>query len=196
MEQWLRNIPNQLSIIRMALIPILWILAFLDEPYYLGILLFIAGLTDTLDGWIARKFKLTSPLGSRLDSYADSLILISMVFWMIMLEPEIPSEHPWLFWGVLVISLASFVLGIVKFKRVANLHLYSAKISGVIGGLFFVHTFMVSGYSELLFFIALGLYFVSALEAFLMQLVLRYVDEHMGSLVLVLLKRNSMARSQ
>ena len=196
MQKWLRNIPNQLSIIRMLLIPVLWILAFSKESYSLGILLFIAGLTDFLDGWIARKFNLISPLGSRLDSYADSLLIISMVFWMIMLEPEIPAEHPWMFWTLLVISLASFLLGIVKFKRVANLHLYSAKISGFIGGLFFVHTFLVSGYSEPFFFLALTLYFISASEAFLMQLVLPYVDEHMGSIILVLLKRKSVARSQ
>lgn len=195
MRKWLRNIPNQLSIIRMLLIPILWVLAFMGQSYYLGILLFVAGSTDALDGWIARKFKLTSDLGSRLDSYADSMLIISMVFWMIMLEPEIPVEHPWLFWGLIIVSLASFLLGIVKFKRVANLHLYSAKISGVVGGFFFVHMFLVPGYNEPYFFLALGLYLISASEAFLMQLVLPYVDEHMGSILLVLLKRNSVARS-
>ena len=68
-------LPNALSIIRIILtVPI--VIALLKGQYLLTISLFLlAGVTDALDGWIAKQFSFQSRLGSILDPMADKILL-------------------------------------------------------------------------------------------------------------------------
>lgn len=75
--RWLKDLPNQLTLIRIAVVPILLIL------YPLGIesiklfcaaLFMLAAMTDWLDGFLARKFKAESKLGALLDPIADKML--------------------------------------------------------------------------------------------------------------------------
>jgi cardiolipin synthase len=68
-------LPNAISIIRIILtVPI--VIALLKEHYLLTLLLFlVAGISDALDGWIAKQFSLQSRLGSILDPIADKVLL-------------------------------------------------------------------------------------------------------------------------
>jgi cardiolipin synthase (CMP-forming) len=73
----LRDIPNLLSLIRMALaIPIALLL--LREWYGTALLIFMAaGLSDGLDGYLAKRFSWRSRLGSILDPLADKVLLVT-----------------------------------------------------------------------------------------------------------------------
>ena len=75
----LKYVPNILTIIRFLLIPI--ILLFLFSGNYLLAFIFftISGITDILDGYIARKFNLVSNFGKLMDPLADKLTQISML---------------------------------------------------------------------------------------------------------------------
>ncbi len=71
------NLPNLLSILRMGLIP-LFVIAVLDGRPGRALLVFaIAGITDALDGFIARFWKQQTPLGAYLDPAADKLLLVT-----------------------------------------------------------------------------------------------------------------------
>jgi cardiolipin synthase len=72
------QIPNLLSSLRIALIiPVIWaILA--GYPLVALIIFIIAGLTDILDGWLARREDWETPVGGILDGVADKLLLISV----------------------------------------------------------------------------------------------------------------------
>jgi len=72
-----RDIPNLISGIRIILVvPIVYLL--LGENYKMALVLFIvAGLSDALDGFLAKRFGWTSLLGSFLDPLADKLLLVS-----------------------------------------------------------------------------------------------------------------------
>src|SRR5699024_12022303 len=62
------TIPNLLSFFRLCLIPVFMWLYCVDRNYlWTGIILIISGLTDTVDGIIARKFNMISDLGKVLD---------------------------------------------------------------------------------------------------------------------------------
>ena len=68
-------LPNALSIIRIILtVPI--VIALLKEQYLLTLLIFlVAGISDALDGWIAKQFSFQTRLGSILDPVADKVLL-------------------------------------------------------------------------------------------------------------------------
>ncbi len=72
----LSSLPNALSILRIILtVPV--VMTLLNQYYSWAIILFfIAGVTDALDGWIAKRFACQSRLGSILDPMADKLLLV------------------------------------------------------------------------------------------------------------------------
>lgn len=71
------NLPNLLTIVRMFLVPI-FAMAALEKRTLLALGIFAtAGLTDALDGYIARRFHLKTRLGAILDPLADKLLLIT-----------------------------------------------------------------------------------------------------------------------
>lgn len=71
------TVPNLLSILRMGLIP-LFVIAVLEGQNSRALLCFaIAGVTDALDGFIARFWKQQSKLGAYLDPLADKLLLVT-----------------------------------------------------------------------------------------------------------------------
>jgi cardiolipin synthase len=69
------NIPNFLSLLRIILVPVFVIFLIQDESYKALIIFVIAGLTDVLDGTMARLLNAQTKLGSYLDPIADKLLL-------------------------------------------------------------------------------------------------------------------------
>jgi len=99
-----RHIPNLLTLLRMFAAPVL-ILCLTDRNYGLGALVFlIAGITDALDGWYAKRFDCVTPLGAILDPIADKMLIITAYF-VLSLLGDIP------LWLVLIVGFRD--LGIV-----------------------------------------------------------------------------------
>jgi len=97
----LKDIPNLISILRIVLVaPVVWALA--TEQFVLALILFaVAGISDGLDGFLAKHFQWESRLGSILDPIADKLLLVASfatLTWLGLLPV-------WLLWLVLVRDL-------------------------------------------------------------------------------------------
>lgn len=80
------NLPNKLTILRIILIPVFVVLLLINIPYgdyFAAAIFIIAALTDSLDGYLARRWKQVTRLGIILDPLADKLLitaaLISLV---------------------------------------------------------------------------------------------------------------------
>ena len=183
MSEDLKTVPNYLTTTRLIMTPLLWMFALLRLPVYLGVGLIIAGLTDILDGYVARKTNQTSSLGSAIDSLADNILIFSMVPWLLLLRSEIFTNHLVLSLVAISLGLASFLTGLIKFRRIANLHLYSAKIFGLAGHMFVIHALLWGGYNVVLFYLTISLFMLSSIEALILQLVRPKIDEHMKSIV-------------
>lgn len=84
------TIPNLLSTIRIALIPVFAVLFYNGEYLWAVFILFLSGLSDTLDGKIARRFNQISALGKILDPVADKLtqITIAIMLFLEFRKPE------------------------------------------------------------------------------------------------------------
>lgn len=83
MLRQLRALPNQLTLLRLSIVPFL-VLCILDGRYHRAfILMVLAGLSDGLDGALARLFRQRTELGSYLDPIADKLLL-STLFLVLM----------------------------------------------------------------------------------------------------------------
>ena len=100
------NIPNVLTIIRLLLIPAFAYCFFSTMKYgvRIAVVMFVlAGLTDILDGFIARKYNLVTRLGIVLDPLADKLMLLTVLV-SITLRNQIP------FWIIVTVAIKETLL--------------------------------------------------------------------------------------
>lgn len=99
------TIPNVITIFRIVLVPV-FVMMFIDQRFGAALLIFlIAGVSDGLDGFLARVLKQRSQLGALLDPIADKLLLITAYFCLGFVG-LLPS---WL--AVLVISRDMMIIG-------------------------------------------------------------------------------------
>ena len=84
------NVPNVLTLIRMALITVYWFFMLNDQLYTALGVFAAASLTDLADGYIARKYHLITNFGKLMDPLADKLMVIS-----VMLSMAIKGIAPW-----------------------------------------------------------------------------------------------------
>ncbi len=81
------NLPNSITLIRLAVIPVLFLL--LLSPgrilsMIIAVLFIMAAITDLIDGYVARKYNIVTTMGKFLDPIADKLVVTTA---MIMLIP-------------------------------------------------------------------------------------------------------------
>lgn len=79
---------NQLTILRMLFVPVFVILLIYDHPKSATVLFLLAGITDGLDGLLARKLKQKTVLGSFLDPMADKILLTAA--FITLTVPSVP----------------------------------------------------------------------------------------------------------
>ena len=171
---------NLISAIRILIAPVLFVFAFRQmETWFLGTLIF-SGLTDVLDGFVARKLHQTSTLGAHLDSWGDFVIYSTM------------SACAWILWPGLTqqvivyyaLILCSFVLpaliGLIKFREFTGYHTWSVKIAVLVT--FAGYIALYAGIAQWPFIIASGLCVIAAIEEILITLVLRHERTDVRSL--------------
>lgn len=82
------TIPNILSFSRLCLIPVIvWLYCFREDYLWTTIIFIISGITDIIDGFIARKFDMISDFGKAFDPVADKLTQISLLFCLVTRFP-------------------------------------------------------------------------------------------------------------
>ena len=100
------NLPNKLTCLRMVMIPFFVLFMYLTFPgsRYIALAIFIiASLTDTADGYIARKYNLVTDFGKFMDPLADKLLVCSAMICLIR-TGELPA------WVVIIIIAREFII--------------------------------------------------------------------------------------
>ena len=82
------NTPNLLTLLRIALIPVFVVLFYLPAPVMAAVVFTAAALTDWLDGYLARRWGQTSPLGAFLDPVADKLMVAVALVLLVEANPS------------------------------------------------------------------------------------------------------------
>lgn len=128
------TIPNVLSTIRIILVPILvWLYYVKQDNMQTAIVLLLSGATDIADGFIARRFNMSSNLGKIIDPIADKLtqaaLLLCLIFeFPLMLAPLVllvGKEIIMGYTGVMVIKKTGKVHGAKWHGKAATVLLYS-----------------------------------------------------------------------
>lgn len=125
----MKLIPNCISFLRIILSVLL--LYFRPLSLLFHTIYIICGLTDIMDGYIARKMGATSRFGARLDSIAD-LVMVGVI--LIKYYPIVKLTDQILIWiiAISILRLGSITVAYIKFKTFAILHTYGNKFTGIV----------------------------------------------------------------
>lgn len=92
MRLW--TLPNLLTLLRIALIPVLvcvYYLPWKHASFTAGLIFLVAAITDWIDGWLARRYGLHTAFGAFLDPVADKLMVAVVLVVLVQSDPK-----PWL----------------------------------------------------------------------------------------------------
>ncbi|TVP47760.1 MAG: CDP-alcohol phosphatidyltransferase family protein [Gemmatimonadales bacterium] len=172
-----KQIPNLITGSRLLAIPVLWLFAFLDRPLVVGAGLFFAWLSDALDGFLARLLDARTAWGSQFDSISDTLMFVSAIVWVAMLRPEFIVEHALLLAVWLGIGVAAYVVAWIRFRRLPDVHLLSAKAGNFLGFLFGAYLLAFGTYPDWVAGVVLGWCILAACETLLVVAIFDEVDD-------------------
>ncbi|MBE6054944.1 MAG: CDP-alcohol phosphatidyltransferase family protein [Clostridium sartagoforme] len=143
---------------------------------------FLCGLSDVLDGYIARKFKLCSKLGAILDSLADAFLIIIAI---IKVLPRLELELWMIVWigFIFIIKVLSLIIGFLKFNEVAFLHTYANKSAGIF--LFFAPLIYKLVGINISIAIVCSLSTVAALEEILINSIVKNINLNIKGILMI-----------
>ncbi len=107
------TIPNLISVIRICLIPVIAVLYYNNYVWWTVFVIFISGLSDAVDGKIARKFNQVSAIGKLLDPVADKLTIFALAIVLFLKFKEAQSEAMQAFAWVFLLFIAKDIIMIL-----------------------------------------------------------------------------------
>lgn len=164
------NVANAVTSLRLFGAIAMIFIAPLSVAFY--VVYTICGLSDGIDGTIARKMGTSSEFGARLDSVSDILFYAVM---FIKLMPVLIEQMPvWIWYMVgaaLAIRLVAYGVAFLRYNRMAAIHTYLNKVTGAL--VFLIPYFLLmQGYVTLCAFTA-GVAIVASFEELLIHLLNR-----------------------
>lgn len=133
---------NALTLYRIITFPALLVLIFMGRFDIFRWLLIANFLTDALDGYLARKLKATSVLGSKLDSIGDDLTILAAVIGLWVARSEFIKAEIITFLIPLIIFFLQMGSSYSRYGRMTSFHTYGAKAAAVLQGFFLCSMFL------------------------------------------------------
>jgi len=130
-QEW-RTVPNIVSILRIASVPILLILAWFQYQTTFLVIFAIALASDAIDGYLARKLNQITALGTKLDTWGDTAMYFTAPICGYLLWPDLIKEDLItiaIFWIAFIIPI---VAAIIKFGRMPSYHTFLAKTNTIL----------------------------------------------------------------
>lgn len=152
------NIADWFSFYRIFAAPILLLLIYLDQRLIFTWLLLISYSTDAIDGFLARKLKITSPRGSQLDSIGDQITLIMGLLGLFYFETNFIKANLVLILIAFIPYIIQMILAYLKYGKATAFHTYLAKLSAILQSLFILWSlFFTPNYTLFYIMIVIGL---------------------------------------
>jgi CDP-diacylglycerol--glycerol-3-phosphate 3-phosphatidyltransferase len=186
--------PNLVSALRLLVAPILFALALSKlEAWFLALLAFSA-LTDMVDGMLARRLKLTTPLGAHLDSLGDYAIYTTMAVCAWILWPEITRRELLYYSMILSSFLLPAIVALLRFGKLTGYHTWAVKAAVV--ATFIAYIALYADFASWPFVLASVLCVVAGSEEILITLTLREERTDVRSILSALEIRRSQQKAR
>lgn len=176
----MKQIPNIITGSRIVFSMALLLVRPLSIPFY--VLYILCGVSDILDGYIARKTKTISRMGAKLDSFADLVMTVVLIF---ILYPILNLSFFIIVWIVIIaiIRVLSMLIAMRKYKTFASIHTYGNKVVGFV--LFLLPMLLPFFNLELLINLVCILASITAIEELIIQSSSKELDLNKKSIFII-----------
>ena len=167
----LKFVANGISILRIL---ISLSLLFVDLFSWGFVLIYLlCGISDILDGYIARRTKTQSIFGAKLDTAAD-IIMFAVIMYIFI--PVITLSNTLIIWLLIILSIRiiSIIIVYFKYKMFAILHTFSNKITGLL--LFFIPIVIGSTLENFIIYFVCIIASVSAIEELVINILSKKME--------------------
>ncbi len=157
MQNFMQNLPNALTLLRLALLPLMVVLFYLpfESAAWWCLGLYIVGAaTDLLDGWFARKYNQISEFGTFLDPISDKIFVVTTLLMLVAVDRI---EHFWVMNVAIIIIREFMVSGIREYLGPRHIKLpvtplakWKTAVQMFATGILIVGPFILGGYGQML----------------------------------------------
>jgi len=182
------TIPNILSLYRLFIFPVILILIILKQERTYAIMMVISLNTDVWDGFIARRFRQQTVIGSRIDSLADIGMYITALTGITIFKTGEIGPDAWLFYLFVISYIVTHLSPLIKFGKIQSFHLWSMKFGGYLQGIFFILLFFVD-YVPIYFYVMVNISLLAFIENLTIQMIIPEMRSDIKGLYWVLKER-------
>ena len=163
---------NAITWYRVIMAPVLILLLVFDRFDIFKWLLPISFFTDAIDGYLARKYKVMSIFGARLDSIGDDLTVLAGLVGLIVWKPDFFIDNLLPFATLAVLFVIQVALAIYRYKKTTSFHTYAAKIAAVAQGCYLILFFLVPDLPKWAIYVPIVITAIDLIEEIILVLVL------------------------
>jgi len=167
-----RYIVNGITLYRIVTAPLLLFLVWRHELQWFKWLLAASFFTDAIDGYMARKYKVTSIAGSRLDSLGDDLTVLAAIIGMLVLKWAFVLREKVILLILCGLFVLQLVLALVRYGKQSSFHTLLAKTAAVLQAAFLLLLFFLPEPLYILFYIMAAITALDLVEEIILVLFL------------------------
>ena len=164
---------NGITMYRLVAAPVLLLFIYFGQLQYFKWLLAVSFFTDAIDGFLARRYKVNSSFGARLDSMADDFTIFVALVGIYVFKPEVLKDHWIVVILLLILLVTQNILSLIRYKKLSSFHTYSAKLAAVIQGVFILLIFFMPAVPETFFYLAAVITAIDLLEEIILVFILK-----------------------
>lgn len=145
---------NAITVYRLLSAFLLLYLIYRDRPDIFKWMIAISFFTDSIDGFLARKYHVVSVMGARIDSIADDMTVLMGIIGLFVWKPAFIQQEILLICFLLILFILQVSLAFLRYGKFSSFHTYFAKTAALFQGLFLIFAFFLTGMPYLLFYMA------------------------------------------
>ena len=154
MQKLSYKIINGVTAYRVIAAPVMLLLIFTGNEGPFKWLLPISFFTDLIDGYLARKYKVTSIFGARLDSIGDDLTVLTAIAGLFAFRFAFIRNEVLVIGILLALLVIQNLLALIRYRKISSFHTYLAKIAAIFQGVFLILAFFLPKPINMLFYAA------------------------------------------
>lgn len=170
------NVADWFSFYRIAAAPILLVLLIYKQELFFTWFLLFSFCTDAVDGYLAKKLKITSDRGSQLDSLGDQITFIVSLLGLWVFEPSFIKQNITLILIAFIPYGLQMLMAYLKYGKATAFHTYLAKFSAILQASFILISLFFVPYYPLFY----GMLIIGLLET-IEEIILILMYDHWAS---------------
>lgn len=172
MHRQIYYLVNSITLYRMIAVPFLVLLIVYQRLDWFKWLLALSFLTDIVDGYLARKYQVTSVMGSKIDSIADDLTIVVAIAGVFIYKPEFLKHEMTIIIIVFAVFIMQTIIAFIRYGKMTSFHTYAAKTAAMLQGVFLLLLFFLPEPVYILFYVTIIVSVIELLEEIILVFML------------------------